>query len=79
VTSDIPNQLDAITNVFLGKVFRRLKIHLMRFDNYLTERLKKMNPEGNGGEKPKIDFRQVTGEGTGESILDTAPGTNERA
>ena len=79
VTSDIPNRLDAMTNVFLGKVFRRLKIHLLRFDNYLTERLKRMTPEGNGDSKPKIDFRQVAGEETGESILETAQKAEKRA
>ena len=79
VTSDIPHRLDEMTNVFLGKIFRRVKIHLLRLDNYLTERMKRMNPETNGEAKPKIDFRQVAGEDTGDSILETAQNAEERA
>ncbi|HTY39641.1 MAG TPA: hypothetical protein VMC43_00935 [Candidatus Paceibacterota bacterium] len=57
VNSDIPNRLDEATNFWLGKIFRRLKISLMRFDNYLTERLKRINTEASA--KPKIDLADV--------------------
>jgi hypothetical protein len=45
VMSDIPNKIDTGVNTFLGKLFRRLKVNLMRFDNYLTDKLKKINTE----------------------------------
>jgi hypothetical protein len=47
VTSDIPGRVDEALNTFMGKVFRRMKVNLMRFDNYLTNKLKTMNM-GNG-------------------------------
>ncbi|MEY4731124.1 MAG: hypothetical protein RL681_70 [Candidatus Parcubacteria bacterium] len=47
ITSDIPGKVDETMNAFMGKTLRRMKINLMRFDNYLTGKLKTMNM-GNG-------------------------------
>ncbi len=60
--SEIPHKIDAVVNSYSGKFFRKLKVLLMKFDNYLTHRIKKMNTHMNGTGKPKIDFKDVTGE-----------------
>jgi hypothetical protein len=63
VTSDIPHKFDRAVSLWAGKAFRRMKILSMRFDNYLTDRLKKINTTVEGGasgltgqSKPKIDL-----------------------
>lgn len=63
--SDVPHRIDTVMNAFLGKFFRKLKVVLMRFDNYLTEKLKSIGAEANG--KPKIDFKDLGGNGNGIS------------
>ena len=55
--SDLPHKVDTAMNSTTGKLFRRLKVALMKVDNYLTERLKNMSQNGNG--KPKIDFNDI--------------------
>ena len=67
VMSDIPHEIDRALNATLGKLFRKLKVLLLRLDNYLTSRLKKIHTETNGngsgitgnGAKPKIDFSDL--------------------
>jgi hypothetical protein len=67
VLSDIPHRVDTVLNAFLGKLFRRLKIVLMRFDNYLTEQLKKVTNGTNGNGKPKVDYIKEIANGNGAS------------
>ncbi|KKW45964.1 MAG: hypothetical protein A3A43_00375 [Candidatus Liptonbacteria bacterium RIFCSPLOWO2_01_FULL_56_20] len=55
ITSEIPHKIDEAMASYSGKFFRKLKVLLMRLDNFLTERLKKMNAGANGAAKPKID------------------------
>ncbi len=61
VMSDVPHRVDAIMNTQSGKFLRRLKVLLLRFDNYLTERLKKIHTKGAEREK-KIDLTEITTE-----------------
>lgn len=63
--SGMPERIDAFLNTYLGKFFRKLKIVLLRLDNHLTNRLKKMNAETNGRAQPKIDFKEITGDNNG--------------
>ena len=59
--SHIPHKIDVAVNAYSGKLFRRLKIVLMKLDNHLTNRLKNItNGNGNGTGKPKIDFSEIT-------------------
>jgi hypothetical protein len=67
-SSGIPDRIDAMLNTYIWKFFRRAKVVVMRLDNYLTERLKKMHPAGNGNGKPKIDFREIQENSTGEAV-----------
>ena len=76
VMSEIPHQIDRALNATLGKLFRKLKVLLLRFDNYLTSRLKKIHTETNGngsgitgtGAKPKIDFSDLGGASGGKDV-----------
>jgi hypothetical protein len=65
ILSDIPAKLDRSINAYAGKLFRKLKVYVMRLDNFLTEKLKKMNSGESGGltgqAKPKIDFKEISG------------------
>ena len=60
--SAIPHKIDLGINAYAEKFFRKLKVWLMRFDNYLTHRLKKIHTNGNGNGKPKIDFKDISGD-----------------
>lgn len=64
VMSDMPQKFDRAAGIWAGKLFRKLKVILLRIDNYLTEKLKKINTEGSGitGQgRPKIEFREMKG------------------
>ena len=69
IHSEVPHKIDMALNAYAGKFFRKLKVFLMRLDNYLTEKLKKIHTNGNGGGKQKIDFKDITG---GDSAGDTS-------
>lgn len=60
IMSDIPHKVDAAINTFSGKLCRKLKVFLLKFDNYLSEWLKKRGEAAaNGNGKPKIDFAEL--------------------
>lgn len=62
VTSEMPHQLDRAISSWAGKLFRKLKVLSLRLDNYLTEKLKKLNTNEaglTGQVKPKIDLSEV--------------------
>lgn len=77
IISDIPYRLDLMVNAYAGKLFRKLKVYVMRLDNFLTERLKKMSGGENGGltgqVKPKIDLKDISG-GNGKTEKEKPPG-----
>ncbi len=57
--SEVPEKIDAAFNNFLMKSLRKIKLVLLRIDNYLTKHIKKVSPNDNG--KPKVDFRDING------------------
>jgi hypothetical protein len=57
IMSEIPHKIDRVVTSYSGKTFRKLKVVLLKFDNYLTNRLKTMGTSDNG--KPKIDFNDI--------------------
>ena len=64
VMSEIPHKIDLAMNTTLGKFFRKTKVVLMRFDNFLTDRIKKIHTGTNGNGltgqvKPKIEFKDI--------------------
>lgn len=56
-SSEIPEKIDAAFNGFLTKFLRKMKVVLMKVDNFINDKLKKVSPNGNG--KPKIDFKDL--------------------
>ena len=60
VVSEIPERVDALLNSFFGKLLRKLKVFLLKIDNRLTERLKKMKAENGNGKK--LDWSEITKE-----------------
>lgn len=62
-SSEIPEKIDAAFNNFLSKFLRRVKVILMKIDNFINEKLKRVSPNGNG--KPsanrRIDFKELNG------------------
>jgi hypothetical protein len=55
LVSDLPNKIDFLINFYTAKILRRLKIWSMRFDNYLTESLKKINLQNKDDKKIKLE------------------------
>jgi len=60
IMSEIPHKVDTAINTFSGKLCRKLKVSLLKFDNCLSKQLKRLNAEGNGNGKPKIDFSELS-------------------
>jgi hypothetical protein len=58
IISDLPHKFDKNLNFYTGKFFRKLKILILRLDNYLTHKLKNMNLNG---EDKKINFNDLNG------------------
>lgn len=77
VMSEIPHRIDTAVNTYTGKLFRKLKISLMRLDNYLTKKLKRMSAEGNGNGK-KIDFSGLTASSEEKNASSGAVAENEK-
>lgn len=61
--SELPEKIDATFNAYLVKFLRKTKVVLLKVDNSLTDRLKKITQSADVGltGKPKIDFKDITG------------------
>lgn len=70
--TEMPHEADAFLDRWVEKLFRRLKVIVLRIDNFLTERLRSANLKATA--KPKIDFKEI--ENTAEM---TAPPSDGRA
>ena len=70
IASEIPERIDKAMNGFLFKSIKRTRVLLLRFDNTLGERLKKIKPDGNGNGKSKaqMDFSAITGDNGGVEV-----------
>jgi len=67
ITSDLPERFDFTLNNFLVKFLRRLKVLVLRIDNLVGNRLKRMNLiEKQNGAKP--DWSEITGNGAKEEV-----------
>jgi hypothetical protein len=58
ITSDIPVKLDHMLMRYSERMVRRLKVIVLRADNYLTERLKRWGAQLKPT-TPKIDFKDI--------------------
>ena len=63
IASEIPEKIDAVMHGFLVKFLRKSKVFLLKVDNTLSSRLRKMNPEIDPLAKTKqnIDFSEISG------------------
>ncbi len=72
-SSEIPEKIDTAFNGFLLKYLRKLKVILLKVDNFITEKLKKISSNGNLKHfgkltsKPKIDLKDISGDSAPES------------
>jgi len=58
ITSEIPERADSFVKNFFHKFLRKTKIFILKMDNILTQRMKKIKPDMNGETKP--DFKGIT-------------------
>lgn len=58
VASGIPERVDAVIRAFSIKSLRKSKVLLLKIENFVTARLKKMNAE-NGDSKIFPDLREI--------------------
>lgn len=67
-SSEIPEKIDAAFNGFLLKYLRKLKVVLLKVDNFITGKLKKLSSDdnlrhfGRLTSKPKIDLKDINGD-----------------
>ncbi|MCS6789219.1 MAG: hypothetical protein NZ484_01460 [Patescibacteria group bacterium] len=57
IISDLPHKFDSLLIFYMGKFLRKLKVLILRLDNYLTLKLKSMNLNNNDR---KIDFKDLS-------------------
>lgn len=57
IMSEIPERFDKVFNSFSFKFLRRMNVFLLKFENSVSSKLKKMKIEN--GEKPAIDFKEI--------------------
>ncbi len=81
-SSEIPEKLDAAFNNFLAKSLRKTKVVLLKVENFINEKLKKVSTNGNGltgrgAAKPKIDFKDLAEESSStEEEVEKTPGSD---
>ncbi len=67
-SSEIPEKLDAAFNNFIAKSLRKTKVVLLKIENFVNDKLKKVSTNGSSGltghgnAKPKIDFKDLAEE-----------------
>lgn len=57
IGSEIPEKFDLFLNNVLFKFFKKMKVWLLKIDNTLTARLKRMKPTNGDATKP--DFSEI--------------------
>lgn len=62
--SELPEKIDRAMNGFLFKFFRKTRVTVLKLDNALGNRLKKMKPE-DGAAKSAIDFKEIANKNEG--------------
>ena len=83
-SSEIPEKIDAAFNGFLLKSLRKTKVVLMKVDNFINDKLKKVSSDGtlkHFGKltsKPKIDLKDLNGDSApiGEEVEKTSDSDN---
>lgn len=61
IASGMPEKIDNLINSFLEKFLRKVKIYLLKIDNFLAQHLNKSKLNSNGvSRKESIDFKEVS-------------------
>lgn len=77
IKSGMPERIDAAMNGFLFKTLKKLRVLLLRFDNTIGDRIKKMQSDTHTAKKEKhLNF---AGMATPEQATDKEPGENNLA
>lgn len=71
--SEIPEKIDAAFSGFMLKFLRRLKIVVLRLDNWLAKSLRKVQPTENRA-NTNIDFKEISGQNTGSKDAESPVG-----
>ncbi len=82
-SSEIPEKLDAAFNSFIAKSLRKTKVVLLKIENFVNDKLKKVSANGSSGltghgsAKPKIDFKDLAEESSlPEEEVEKTPGSD---
>lgn len=85
-SSEIPEKLDAAFNNFMAKSLRKTKVVLLKIENFVNDKLKKVSINGTNGNsgltgransKPKIDFKDLAEESSlQEEEVEKTPGSD---
>ncbi len=62
VASEMPHKIDAALNTFTGKTLRKTKVLLLRLDNAVGQRLKKIGADKKEETRARIDFKDISGD-----------------
>lgn len=62
--SEIPEKVDAALNSFLSKFLRKAKVFLLKVDNFLTHRLKKLTVQDGKNGSSLDHFKGIAGDKT---------------
>ncbi|MBI2888486.1 MAG: hypothetical protein HYY10_01035 [Candidatus Liptonbacteria bacterium] len=65
ITSEVPEKLDGAFNSFAGKFLRKLRVVILKFDNLISESLKKFK-SGSSANKQPLDFKEMMGDKEGD-------------
>ncbi len=60
IMSEIPHRLDQALNFYRGKFLRKFKVWLLKVDNLITQRLRKLNTQQDQTSAKKIDSSEIT-------------------
>lgn len=71
-SSEIPEKIDAAFNGFILKTLRKTKVVLMRIDNFINDKLKKISPsnKNKASVNEKIDFKELAEESADKKEID---------
>ena len=75
VTSEFPERLDGAFNGFAGKSLRRLRVMILKFDNAISESLKRFKTDTTNGKT--LDFKDMMGDKEGVEVKNENKDENE--
>ena len=68
VASEIPERIDATINSVMGKLLRKLKVFLLKIDNLLTEKLRRVTVKNGKSSLTGNHFKEIAGDKTEKAV-----------